>query len=159
MYQTPITLALALVLVSAATSQAPFPERAVHRITTRQFSPVAVLADDCDRIRMTTRPNHLGRGMIFLHLETAPDRSGHGMWWKRLEFYNPRGNKFEISAEGNGGRSGNRVLQVPVDEIARGQLVFVKPKFLGWPTAVYQIDGLSSLDGQDVTFRWEQDRC
>jgi len=134
-----------------------FPARSDRVISLATFGPsgTANLADDCDRITVRRTANPAGMDATEFRLETGAS----GTWWKELKYFPPGGGRDEtIRAAENGGRAASPIRPRP-EELAAGQLVFVKPKVLGAGTPVYHINGLQEFRGQVVTFSWERDRC
>jgi hypothetical protein len=112
--------------------------------------------DDCDIIEMVSSPpgSIASGGGVEVQIQTADQAP----WWKAIElFVDGRQAPYNARAEGSGGVSSS--LPVLPDELARAQLVLVKPKFLGAATRVYQVVGLDRAAGRSVTFIWRRDHC
>jgi hypothetical protein len=111
------------------------------------------LRDDCDEILLVPESSSAaGPGSVEIALQTGP-----GMWWKELQLF-VDGRLTQTAKSENGSRSQN-VLTIMPNELATAQILFLKPKFLGVSTGVYQIVGLERLANRRVLLNWRRDAC
>ncbi|MES1243407.1 MAG: hypothetical protein ABUT39_17480 [Acidobacteriota bacterium] len=163
-----------LTLVTLAACGALLPGRAGAQVLENRASRILVLPgvtdgsrpditggstlrDDCDEILLVPEGSSTaGPGSVEIALQTGTDRGE--TWWKGLQLFIDGREAQSIKAEGNGGRSAGFLPILP-NELSTAQLVFVKPKFLGAATNVYQAVGLDRLANRRFVLLWRRDRC
>ena len=117
----------------------------------------SALRDDCDEILLVPESaSSAGPGSVEIALQTGTDRGE--TWWKGLQLFVDGQLAQSIKAEGNGQRSSSFLTIMP-NELPTAQMVFVKPKFLGAATNVYQVVSLERFANRRVLLLWRRDRC
>ena len=162
-----------LILVTLVACGVLMPDRAGAQVLESRASRILVLPsvdgsnpditggsplrDDCDEILLVPEGNSTaGPGSVEIAIQTGTDRGE--TWWKGLQLFIDGREAQSIKAEGNGGRSAGFMPILP-NELPTAQLLFVKPKFLGVATTVYQAVGLNQLVNRRVVLLWRRDRC
>jgi hypothetical protein len=105
--------------------------------------------DDGDQIVLTT--TQTGTPYVTITLTTP----GNVTWWKDIEVQDWTGAVRAAAWTSDNLHSAS--LSVPNSELPGLSLHFLKAKFLGVRTEVYNIPNLIGTDGWEMTFNWKKD--
>ncbi len=110
--------------------------------------------DDCDQIFVRSVGQSMsGPGSVEILLEN------NSPWWKALELFVDGSRGPGLRAPDGPSQAPGSPLVVFPNEFDSAQLVFVKPKFLGVATCVYQLTSWSNLANHRVVFTWQRQSC
>jgi hypothetical protein len=105
--------------------------------------------DDGDRIVLTTTQTN--GPFVTIKLTTPSNVT----WWKDIEVQDWTGTVRASAWTSDSLHSGS--LAVPNDQLAGLSLHFMKAKFLGVHTDVYEIPNMIGTDGYELAFDWQAD--